>query len=477
MWIVHDCGMWCKNTTHDPNNAGRGCCRTGQPDARTPVRHALITQMKAARLAERSLTMPTKQENNCARLLCAVMFLAVLAFCWPVWAAESAADYIEPRIERPNFQRLIDSLGLGSDQRTIVEFAFVDYTQSMSDLAASLDQQANGIGRETVQAALSGKARVAPDDLKRMRIDILKVYEHAGPAADQAIETFVSSVEVVLAGEQLGAFEQAIRELRREILLHPRQLGGDSQEYAGDGVDLLQLVALAVKEGGELYGLDEDPLQALTQLYAQQLDTLLIGTSGAYRQNRIQRKIAQIDKNTEAIQAQDQAGLELWKQLFQLNQGFVQQIGDLAAAQIDENARLRWIDRFHQASFPWLFPRRKPDRQIEWIRKEAAGDQLAKAETIYRGYLDRRSALAKRAIDMMLQGRLDHQVMLYSMMDPTAIEDRACRDIYEELLRNTGEQANLDSMTAGQLESALEGSKRESLREAMKRPDSPSRKR
>jgi hypothetical protein len=71
----------------------------------------------------------------------------------------------------------------------------------------------------------------------------------------------------------------------------------------------------------------------------------------------------------------------------------------------------------------------------------------------------------------MIRARLEFQTMLYSMMDPAGMDDRVRRDLYEELLKNTGEQTNLETNAAGALESLLSASQRDALREALKKPD------
>ena len=71
----------------------------------------------------------------------------------------------------------------------------------------------------------------------------------------------------------------------------------------------------------------------------------------------------------------------------------------------------------------------------------------------------------------MLRGRLEFQTLVYSMMDASMIDDRARRSLYEELLKNSGEQVNIESTAASSLEALLSTTQRDQLREAMKRPD------
>jgi len=405
-----------------------------------------------------------------------VLFLLVSA--GTVAAQETAADYIEPRVDHRQFTTLCQQLGLESSQRPLVELVFTDYNNSLTDLAHKLDDQALKAGRKTVQDALAGKARIDPEQLKRMRIEVLNVYKQAWPIIDKALSDLLSGVEIVLTPEQNPQFQKAVRQLRRNVLLHPRQAGSEYQEYAGDGVDVLLLVENAQKEGGELHSISADALQGILDNYEQQLDALLQESAPAYRAGKLARKIAAIQKDSAAIHQEEHAALEWWKRLYQLNKQTVEDIS-AAAADLSEISRQSWLDRFDQASFTWLYPRRKPDRQIEWIRqqKQLPTEKQQQAESIYDQYVAHRKELSRKAIELMLRGRMEFQTMLYSMMDPSGMDDRIRHTLYDELLKNTGEQSTLETTTAGALEGLFSDSQRESLRDAMKKPDSAARRR
>jgi hypothetical protein len=399
--------------------------------------------------------------------------------CRAALAQESAAEAIEPRIDRMQFAAFVSKLSLTRDQRTIAELAFSDYSDALTDLARQLDQKAIDAGRPTVQDALRGKARVLPDELRRLRVAVLKAYEPAGPIADQAFNDLLANVEIVLHPEQVESFDLAAKQLRREAYLQPRAAAADDQEYAGEGVDVIALVDAACGDGGELQSLGRGAIHDVLAAYEQQLDVLLQSTATEFRAARQQRKIAQIEKNSAAFAEQEKNLLRLWKQMFELNQATAQQIASIAAEHAGPSPQQSWLDRFDRASFSWLYPRKKPDRQIEWIREQSSisSQQREQAEAIYEKYLASRRSLSRQSIDLMIRARLEFETMIYSMMDPSGIDDRVRRGAYEELLKNTGEQSTLDANTAAELEAALDPAQRDALREAMKRPDSSRRAR
>src|SRR5436190_15790260 len=156
--------------------------------------------------------------------------------------------------------------------RNIAVLSYGDYLAALTELTQQADQAAIHAGRQTVQDAFSGKNRLAPDELQRLRVEVLRIYEQMFPAIDAAQDTLVSNIHGMLGPEQEAAFGPALRELHRDILLHPRQVGSQYEDYAGDGVDVSDLVDDARKDGGELAGVEPSALADLLANYDVQLD-------------------------------------------------------------------------------------------------------------------------------------------------------------------------------------------------------------
>lgn len=404
--------------------------------------------------------------------------LAILFLAAPgALGQESAKDYIEPRVSRPQFLLLYRQLGLDSNQRSIAELMYSDYSGALDDLMKQMDAQAEQAGARTVQDAMLGKVRLSAEELRAKRVAVLKAFEQHFAAIDKALDHLLGGLESILTPEQEIHFQPALRELNRSIYLHPRQNGAGFQEYAGDGVDVLMMVDDAMKEGGELHGLEREALASILGEYEHQLDALLVRTTPEHRDLKIRRKIAGIEKDSAAMRDLDQMALARWKELYQFNLTTVKRIGEVAGTTLGEAARQKWLDRFDQASFTWLYPRKKPDRQIEWIRQQSLpAETRERAEDIYEEYLSKRRELSRQAIDIMLRARIEFQTMLYSMMDPATVDGTPGRPLYDQLLRNTGEQANLDNTTSTALEELLNAQQRESMRKATQGPE-PTRRR
>jgi hypothetical protein len=287
----------------------------------------------------------------------------------------------------------------------------------------------------------------------------------------------VGGIEVILTEDQLPKFDAASKWLNREALLHPRANASSYQEYAGDGVDVLQLVEEARAEGGEFASIDPEVFNAILNDYEDRLDEVLRATFAAGRDGQVLRKIASIEKDSETLKREEAAAVGRWKRLYDLNTQTVERIAKAAETAVSPAAAAAFRQRYDKASFTWLYPRKKPDRQIEWIRAQTntSPDVLAKAEAAYAAYVTKRDGLSRAAIEMMLKARNEFQTFLYAMMDPTSVDERVRSDLYSSLLKNTGEQSTLESATSSQIEALLDDETRGALRDAMRRPDRPTR--
>jgi hypothetical protein len=387
-------------------------------------------------------------------------------------AQETASDYLEPKLDRAQYDWLCKQLNLGRDQRSIVELLYADYASALGHAASDADAAAEKAGRKAVNDAVSGRARITPDELQRMRIAVLQAYESIGPAADRALADLFDGTRAVLTSEQEPLLDPLIRELNRRVLLHSRQQSSNYEEYAGDGVDVLQLAEEALKDGGELQPLGRGPLADVLASYETQLDALIIATSAEWRAGKLAAKIAQVSKDHVEVTRQNQAAIDRWKRLYDLNQWAVQSVAHVALTNLGEAAQQQWIERFDRACFTWLYPRSKPERQFEWIKKNVQDEQKRQeAAVILDRYLSKRRDLARQAITIMIRARMEFQTMLYAMMDPAGLDDRMRQSLYAELLKNSGEQANLDANVTAELEALLDDAQRKSMREAMKRPE------
>lgn len=387
----------------------------------------------------------------------------------PASGQETAMDYIKPLMEKDDYAALVGALDLDRDQENIVELLYADYLGGIESLSERVDEQAVAAGRKRLERVFSGRMRMGGDELRALRVKVLKTYEKCGPEADQLLADFISGLEGILQDPQRERFEAALRELRRRVLLHPRQTGEDTFNYAAEGVDVIQLVDEASQAGGELAGVDDEMLADVLRAYARRLDVVLRETNTVFRDVELERRIATLEDDSETASALDKRVLEAWSRLYELNRDTARRIGEIARQAEGEWAERLWIDRFDRKCFPWLFRPRKPDRQLEWIRANA-GDPavLQQAELKYTEFLAERDGLQREAVSILVEARLERGVVLHQLTSARDVAE-AAGDLYNDMLRNSGAMSNLESKYVAEIEALLNEEQRNEMRRAIQR--------
>jgi hypothetical protein len=411
----------------------------------------------------------TRPRGSVRSLLMAL--LAALSLSSVIRAEEAAKDYLSPIISRPQFAGVLDGLDLNRDATMLAELLYADYADAFTRLCRETDAAADRAGRDRVNRALAGRLIIPPDELRQLRAAVIEVYRDACVKNDALIAELFDSLEFLLMEEtDSAAIQQRLQRLRRQIVLHPRQEEAEYPEYAGDGVDVLLLLDEALADDGEFAAIDPGVFAEARRVYARSIDALLKGNARATRDGAFNLRIARLMRDREAILAQQEAAVQRWQQLYELNRSTVDHIGALAEHALGTGAKQAWKDRFAAASFTWLFSRRTPDKQYEWIMQQNLPEEVTRQATaIHQEYQTRRRALAGKAIQIMLRGRLEFRAILNSMTDPSLLSDRVPRELYEQMLRNSGELSGLESDTADAFNALLDAQQREKMQRAIRR--------
>ncbi|HWB19941.1 MAG TPA: hypothetical protein VG711_06550 [Phycisphaerales bacterium] len=393
-------------------------------------------------------------------------------------AQDIANITIEPRMDQSQFLDLLQKLQLSHEEQLIPNTLFKDYVSTITALQNQLNTQADTAGRQRLAQALSGKAVILPADLKDLQVAVLEVTRQGFAPADRALDDLLSGLEVTLSQDALTRYYADLPAIHRDLYLQPVQAQSNTSEYAGEGVDVIALVNDARAPEGELASLDPASLSSILNDYETTLDQWLVAHYPEDRTGRLNARIAAIRRDSDAMASEERARINRWQFIYSLNLKTVQQIGDVASAQIGPAARDLWLARFDHECFAWMFRNRKPDRMMAWIaRQPFPTDVLQQAQTVYSDYTSNRQSLARHAIDVILRGRNEFHRALYSMMDPSALTDSAPRSLYEELLRNSGEQTALENDTAAKLEALVPADKRSALSDSLRGPALPDRRR
>ncbi len=380
-------------------------------------------------------------------------------------AGETARDYVQPYVTRVQYQELLESIDLDRDQQFIATAIYSDYANMIDDAVDAANQLAVDAGRDTVDAVLSGRVRMTADELRSLRVNVLKAHTTVWPTVDAALYDLLEGTQAILNSVQAQQADPVLLGLRRDLYLEPARMQQYSSEYAGEGVCLLDLVAEARTDGGELAGVDNRQLQQLLRTYEMQLDQVLPDVAAKLRQASVDRRLASIDRDDRAERAADARLLQPWQQLYDLNRRTAQAIAGLAADPADSQALM---DRFHTACFPWLLDDALADRQYDWLSKQSLADpassQIEQAYTLYR---KQRRVLAESMIELIVDARLTLAVPMHPMMDPTDVPDDAA-EVYEQMIRITGEQKAARSQVRDAFNAALTTAQRKAMNRAVR---------
>lgn len=379
-------------------------------------------------------------------------------------------EVFSPIITHRQFTDFVSPLELDRQQRMIAELAFSDYTDAIHDLAARADAAADEVGRQTLQSVYSGRQYLPAEQLRELRVSVYQTYLDAVPGVDVQMMNLTSTVQSLLQPQQHDAFEQSMRDLRRAVYLHPRQSERSAFEYAGDGVDLLILLERATRNENELAALPGDAVASIRNSYEADLDELLVQSATEYRDAQLHLRLARISEDNDSYREAEQALLENWQQLYDLNQRTAREVSRLAAQHLGDDAKSAWEDRFARACFPWMFSPDLPDRQRDWLdEQDLSEEQRQRAAQAYEAFTRQRDELRQDALDLMLTARRELKTIIYPMMRRSDIADPLARPLHTQLLHNSGKLSSAEAKAARQLESLLDRDQRADMRRAMER--------
>jgi len=386
------------------------------------------------------------------------IFIALLA----ALPARGADTIFYPRLDRSAFSALIAPVTMGEDQRFIAQMLFADYTSGMSDLMVQANTRANEAGRQRVDDALSGRRRMSPEELRAKRIAVLEVQRELWPQSDELLDDMLGTLVGVLNDEQREPIDAALPALRRSLWLEPWRARHKEREYAGEGLDVVELVEDSWNQ--EFAGIDADEVAAILGQYETHMDALLADAGPQLRAAFLDRRIARITKDLDRMRAAERSIIEAWRQLSALNEHAATSIA-AAAGRIGPEAVAAWNRRVRRATWPWLVESTGPRRRIEWIRQSGAeAETLAVAERIYQQFAQRRDTLITEAVTLMLEARLEHGRIIHPAIDPATVDGNRERELYQDLLKNSGARSHAERDASERLDAALPAAKRAAMR-------------
>ncbi|MCP3905327.1 MAG: hypothetical protein GY715_17000 [Planctomycetes bacterium] len=381
------------------------------------------------------------------------LILIMFVLAAPVVArADAPLEHVEPSVPRRLYLDLVDRLALDDDARMIADLLYSDYAVSLEDLGKRIETRAEEAGRQRVSDALSGRIFIDREELQRLRVAVMRSYEEGWPTADRLLQELVDNVISLVADDSVDV-EGASHDLRRAVYLSPRLARRQDESYAGDGVDVGILFAEAGAEGAELERLDPGRVTEILDGWERAMDTHLVAVATADRRGRQSLTVARIERDADAQEREERAALARWEPAYRLNRDAVEAIAAIAGESVGAEAARAWRARFDRACFPRLFRSAKFEREHTWIARHVkdAGARSS-ADAVLRDAQQQRDDLCRAAIEIMLEGRLERHALVHPRMDASRLRDERTRRLYQDLLKNSGRRASLDSDTCIALE-------------------------
>jgi len=375
-------------------------------------------------------------------------------------AMARAADpvvQVEPLVTREAILAFIELLGMDREQRGVVEMTFSLYEADASALAQRTVEAQRAAGADRLDEARAGRALLDPAEVRRLRVAVKETERGAWASADALFEGLLSDIEILIDPTLAARSAQGFALLRRNAMLAPRRLASWDSGYAGEGMDLVALVAEARSAGAELAAADENALTAILGPYAQSLDAHLRQTWTEDREGRYQLAVARIERATDRVREEELEAIERWRAPFELNRSTAAAIGAVAQQAGGPAAAIAWQRRVDRAAFPWLYAGARPERQVAWIRASTVGNEVkSRAEQALVTYQAASDGVRQEAISLLVRARVEGRFIMGSEVDLAALPDRTAQDLYRELLQNSGRRAKLDDQAAAEIAAMLE---------------------
>ncbi|MEM7228546.1 MAG: hypothetical protein AAF432_06995 [Planctomycetota bacterium] len=398
-----------------------------------------------------------------------VMLIVCAAATSLVHAEDRAMNMFSPVITRADYLDFCKDVDATRDQKLILDMLFTDYATQLDELAKRTDAAADDAGRQRVNDAFTGRIRLTSDELTRLRAAVVQAYLDAMPDVDRLYATFRADLGGLLDGPQLEALPAAQRALARKVWLRDRSRRAETPEYGGEGVDLFTVCTEARADGAELAALAPTQFAAPLRDYAQRVDQYLRTNAAQDRDDMLRRRIAVINDNEKQRKAIEQRIVDRWLQWYELSNETVEEIAAIARSGLAEDAAIAWRDRCLAAIFPGLMSTSTADRIAAWVQKNIGDDRSGRIGPLVTSYRRDRAAITMAIRDLYIRGRRDHGRIVHAMVDPKALRDQKTRELYEELLRLTGEQSTEEARLIDELRSMLTPEERDAMTKAIRR--------
>ena len=383
------------------------------------------------------------------------VFITILLATASSWARPVAPEHlIDPFVTRSAYEAYCRQIAVGEDENEITRLLYEDYVQQLVDLQAESEQRAKEAGADRLAEAYEGRGFMGSQELRATRIAVQRSYTRNWSDTDRLFDELVESTAAMVSVPVQEQLDRALGDLRRRIVLESIRRNGQDRTYAGDGLDVIEL--LRTEE------LDDLPaLQDVINQYATRVNGHVESSAAAERSSVVDGRIARIGRDNDASMNIMRGRIARWRVLHGLNEWAIDSIAYVLGSEQGAESAEAWRTRTRAEYFPWLHKKDQVELIFDWIARNADEPVRDRAKSVMASYLPRRDALRREFEELLLRARSEHGVILGDSVlesDPDSAQLRASH------LRLTGELSLLESRTVEQLEADLTPGQRAAAR-------------
>jgi hypothetical protein len=390
-------------------------------------------------------------------------------------AAEQALDYFVPIVTRGDYVDYCKTARVTEDQRLILDMLFTDYASAIEALAKATDAAAETAGRARVAEAFSGRRRVSTDELNALRSAVTQSYLDAMPELDRLFTRLLGDLPGMLDETQRPIAVEAARTLMRTVWSRGRSIRAETPEYGGEGVDLTAIWA-DFSERKECESVSRPQLNALLSKYERDVNAYLAQNARADRDDELRRRIAEIKSDEPAQKAIEQRLVSRWQQWFALHQSSIESMAAVIASTADDAPARDWRERCYEEMFPDLVTARSAELVARWVIDNVDPTRSAQAQKLLDTYKRDSSTITSAIRALHIRARNELGRVVHAMVDPASLSDRTSREMYEELLRLTGQQSTEDARLVESMRALLLPDEREAMTKFVRKEARQSRR-
>lgn len=350
----------------------------------------------------------------------AMVFGLVLALpCTASGPSEFSRAGIEPIITPDAFRALAIDLGLTPSEVDVSAMLFRDYSTAMNGVLAGLEAQ-RAEDRSRLDAALAGRIRLSPEELRALRIRIRTAVEQAWAEADRWQADLVQSV-LLLSTLPDDPMRRALETFDREI-------------HCGTG-NRLALVDLADLAPPDLAGASAGVETLAT--YRSAIASVAASHAQLARSTRLEDDLAAIRGEKDVRRTLQRESSGRWMTRMEIHDRFVDAVAAILASSGQPEAP--WRRAADAALFPRIYS--EPDAQYaaDWVIANGSQSQSATARQCIEDGMSRLEPLRRQAVALLREGRTHGADLSH---DAAGLVDEA-GDVRMRFLRNTGERSVL----------------------------------